>query len=267
MKLAEQFQFARKRGVPLIAIDTADARQTINSLKEICNGDSPLLQWDCLQGILSYNELGKDAIAQTGDPEQTIGSAEAFLAYIARLPERSIVFMLNAPLFWQTHSGPNPGVIQGIWNLRDLFKSDRRCLVLLGNGFILPSELSNDIVILDEELPSEERLAEIIDEIDKSASEKVPERPLLTEESRRKVVSAVIGLTEFAAEQAVSMAVRREGIDIDAAWQQKRKMVEATKGLTIYRGREKFSDIGGLTQIKDYLTKIVKGRKPPKAII
>src|SRR5438105_1061100 len=58
--------------------------------------------------------------------------------------------MLNPQRMWE-----QVDVLQAIWNLRDRFKSSGAMLVLLTTpGAILPSEIRNDVMVLDEPLPS-----------------------------------------------------------------------------------------------------------------
>ena len=46
-------------------------------------------------------------------------------------------------------------MVQGIWNLRDVFKAGGQMLVLVTPpGATLPVELQNDVMVIDEPLPA-----------------------------------------------------------------------------------------------------------------
>ncbi|MFA5767372.1 MAG: AAA family ATPase [Candidatus Paceibacterota bacterium] len=201
---------------------------------------------------------------------------------------------MHAALDWMD----NPIVRQAIWNLRDKYKVTGRSLVLFSEVIQLPESLKNDVIVIEEPMPNEEQLAECVKGLDARASacectrggQVEPrssckkcdgtgiklKRPQASEDAIGSVVEAVKGLPYFGAEQVVAMALRGEpvegqkpvcSIDLEHCWSSKRKQVEQTKGLSIHRGGEKFDDLGGLDQIKTYLSRIMTGRRKPKVIV
>jgi hypothetical protein len=263
MKWIERLRHARRVSVPIVAINTADPAATVREVGcELgkSNGDVPIVQWDVSRGVLPVNDAGRDVANMTGVGEDdiTIGQPTLFLARALSYPTNTIVFMANAHLYWDL----SPIVRQSVWNLRDQFKGDGRMLILLGPDMQPPPELRDDIVLIDEQLPDDEKLSAIVRECDSSRGE-----PLLTDEQVGKSVDAMRGLSAFAVEQSVAMALRRDGIDLDHLWENKRKQVELTKGLSVWRGADKFESIGGLHFIKEFLGRVIHGRRPPNAII
>jgi hypothetical protein len=179
-----------------------------------------------------------------------------------KFPERTILFVANAHLFLRKED-----VLQGVWNLRDTFKANGRTLVLLGAlSMSLPAELAQDVLMLDELRPSLEELSNIVRAQFGDADAGPPD-----EKTLNRAVDAVCGLAAFPAEQCVAMSfVRREGrieLDTDALWERKRKMIENVKGLSVWRGRETFADIGGVENAKSFLTEIMNGAEPPRIIV
>jgi len=122
--------------------------------------------------------------------------------------------------------------------------------------------------VLDESLPGDDDLMRIVQECDWARGEGIELKPKeLSEEQRDKAVEAVRGLNAFSAEQAVAMALRKDSIDLEHLWESKRKQIELTKGLSVWRGEESFADVGGLDFIKGFLQKIAGGKRPPNAIV
>jgi hypothetical protein len=238
--------------------------------------------------MTGYNPAGEKIAAAINDT----GEAMLPIAFLAKIissvvPKHSIVGMQGASDWLD-----NSIVKQAIWNLRDDFKRTSRTLVLLSDVIQLPSSLKNDVIIIDEELPSEEQLVALVKRLDEQVSrcncggdstckvcggtEIKTKRPVCNDNAVEHVVESVKGLPYFGAEQVVAMALRGHVvenqkpeccIDLDHCWMAKRKQVEQTKGLSIHRGGEKFADLGGLDQIKTYLTRIMTGRKQPKLIV
>jgi hypothetical protein len=85
-----------------------------------------------------------------------------------KLADDSILFMANIQMYWdrkQVGEG-SAMIIQGIWNLRDQFKAKGATLVLLTtSGTMVLTELAEDVLVLDEPLPTAEDLAKIVDQI------------------------------------------------------------------------------------------------------
>jgi hypothetical protein len=245
--------------------------------------------------MVGHNQAAMKAVGILNENPQITNPVE-FLCQVSNdntLPENTIVCMLSA-LDWME----NPIVRQAMWNLRDKFKGAGKSLVLLSEVIQLPGSLKNDVVVIEEPMPNEEQLAECIRGLDKLASQcectnhgknaprancarcdgsgEKKSRPLASDGAIDRVVEAVKGLPYFGAEQVVAMALRNapvegqvpaSGIDLEHCWVSKRKQVEQTKGLSIHRGGEKFADLGGLDQIKTYLSRIMQGRRQPKVIV
>ncbi|NKE70203.1 AAA family ATPase [Candidatus Manganitrophus noduliformans] len=264
--LIEQLRAARRVSVPLAAIITADPAETISAIQKSA-ADSPLVGWDIIRGMLGINEKGIDAVnaaVSGGASEGGLLGAEALtnnpidaLTRAEKLPEGTILFFHMAHRLLQ-----GEGVSQAIWNLRDQFKRDNRMLVLLAPELTLPAELSQDVLLLEEPLPSAEDLARIIREVHAAAD--VPEPDPKTLE---RAVNAIRGLAAFPAEQVAAMSLTKKGVRISDLWDRKRQMIRQTPGLSVWDGPERFSNIGGVTYVKEFLTRILFGNAAPRAIV
>ena len=262
MKIREQFVNARKFGVPLIAIETSDPGATIATLTQALNGDKkhPALSWDIVRGMKAVNEYAKEPLKRLAPSEEealNLINPTNMLSRILDLPDKSVVFMYNAPRFYE-----NEAVAQGIWNLRDEFKATGRTLVLLGPSIKLPSELYYDVILFDEPLPSDADLGSIITGVHEYAGLKPPK-----DEQQKSLVQAARGLATFPAEQAVALSLSKEGVNIEKLWELKRKMIEQTPGLTMYIGGPTFDDIGGITRLKDFGRRLFAGPERPSVIV
>ena len=263
MHYLEKLRHARRVSVPLVGINTPDPAATVRAVAKKFgdNGEPiPIVQWDACRGVLAVNDAGKPVAALTGDGEDdaTIGEPVLFLSKAADYPEGTIAFLANPQLYWDLR----PTMAQALWNLRDQFKADRRMLILLGNDVQPPAIIKDDLVVLDEPLPGDEELHTIVRECDE-----IRENGRMDEKDRCKAVEAVRGLNAFATEQSVSMSLRKDGIDLDHLWESKRKAIEQTKGLSVWRGKESFGDVRGLDFGKKFLRRIVSGKRPPNAIV
>jgi hypothetical protein len=153
--------------------------------------------------------------------------------------------------------------MQGIWNLRDSFKATGRMLVLLAvPGATLPMELGQDVLVLDEPLPSATHLVRIVRETFHAANLAEPERAKID-----RAVDALIGLAAFPAEQALAISLVKRELDTEDLWERKQQVIEQTPGLSVWRGGETFDDLGGLSNVKSFLHAVLAGVDPPRVIV
>jgi hypothetical protein len=259
------FTAARRVSTPLINIRTADAASTIQILMASLNGSADktaLLHWDVIRGLVGMNGAGQraaSAVLGAGDPAMVSARPTDALVLAEKLPEDVILFAANMQEFWY-----DPAVAQAIWNLRDANKAGGKVLVLMTTmGAILPPILSKDVLVLDQPLPSTEDLAEIVKaEFATESKGGVPDDQTLD-----KAVDALIGLAAFPAEQCTAMSLSKGALDLKGLWERKRSMIEATPGLTVWRGGEIFADIGGCDNAKAFFLRVIDGKRRPRVIV
>src|SRR5947209_2862081 len=252
---------ARRVGTPLLAVRTADPASAITQVCASVNGKQsppPLLVWDFVGGLQGRNEAGKSAVVKVlGENSPMLGAGDV-LAIVQRIAADTMIFLLNPQRLWE-----QPDVVQGIWNLRDVFKAGGQMLVLVTPpGATLPIELQNDVMVIDEPLPSTEDLARLVAETFESASVLAPDDVTVS-----KAVDALVGLAAFPAEQVLAMSLSKSGLDLERLWERKCQAVEQTPGLTIWRCGETFDQIGGCENIKRFLTAVLLGREAPRVFV
>lgn len=255
----QQFKAARRVSAPIVVLRTADQIAAVSAIQQSFNGSPPpMITWDLARGMAPLNPEGEEAFRDLDvEPIMTANPAET-LGLALKLPAKSILFCYNFHRVIQ-----EPSVSQGVWNVREDFKTDGRTLVLLGPDMTLPAELQADALVIDEPLPTEQQLATIIlSQLDAAGIAAKVDEPTLV-----KATDAVAGLAAFPAEQAVAMSLSPEGIDVAGLWERKRQAIEQAPGLSVWRGSETFDDIGGVDNAKGFGRSILAGTIPPRAIV
>jgi len=177
---------ARRVSTPLVSIRTADPALTISRIEEAVGKDAAIVQWDIVRGLVRVNDAGTKEIGKVlGERDSaSVGPVDALVA-ACQLGEDAVLVFANAQRFWN-----DPQVAQAIWNLRDVFKANGRTLMLLTTpGAVLPDELTQDVLVLDEPLPAVEDLTRLLEET--MAAAEVPE---LESDASGKAVDALLGL-------------------------------------------------------------------------
>lgn len=280
-----QFKAAISCTTPIIGITTADQFATMARIVERMNGNRAFISWNSSGGFEARNNLAKDYLAKFAfdgtnpweitQPEMAVkacANAQGSSEEEGKKFGGTITFILNAQHWFDNHQ-----FVQGICNLRDIYKGNSCCLVLLGPQLKLPPELAADVVVLDEPLPNAGELEKIVRDIHEQAElEALPENVY-------RAVEAIQGLSAFSAEQVTAMSLKVEDsgrktkdgqpipvfteLDLDALWERKRQSVEQTPGLSISREGMKFADMGGLGVAKEYLKDLLSGQARPNAIV
>lgn len=256
---------ARRAGTPLLAVRTADPASAMTQVSSSLNGksDVPILAWDIMNGVQARNKVGQDACSGVfGEKGIAAGPADILLALqkgsAAKAFADAVVFLHNPQRMWE-----QVDIAQGIWNLRDAFKVGGQILVMVTSpGAVLPIELQNDVMVIDEPLPSVDDLREMIPAMFESAELPTPDADLLNQ-----ATDALVGLAAFPAEQALAMSLSKKGLDLERLWDRKCQAVEQTPGLTIWRGGETFAEIGGCENIKRFLGAVLNGQEAPRVVV
>jgi hypothetical protein len=269
------FRSARRAGVPIVAIESADPAATIVQCAKALNGShdsTPQIRWDIVRGLIALNTLGGHVLSHFADELPLNSPANCLATLVSKSDKLSVMpeSELEKPedkrravagILYMVHSNrwlEDTECMQAVWNARDAFEPIGFTLVLIGPSIKLPVELKNDVVIISEPLPGHEELGKILDHIADDAQ--------LTEEKigdRDIVIDTMSGTSAFGAKQILAMSVTKDGINRDTLWNRQKKMIEQTKGLSVWRGGETFEMLGGLWAIKDYLTRIVTSGKTP----
>lgn len=258
-KITDSVAAAHRCSVPLVAIETPDPAATMRQIVDQVSNGTPKACWNVVDGFQKLNEQGDEIIRVTGGCPGNVLEA---LRKINAAPEESIVFIMMGDR-WMTA----PPVIQAIWNLRDEFKTNGRMLVLLcTDAGGMPPELKHDVVIFSEPLPDDEHLGQVLDDLCATAGvggEKLD----ISDDVRERVIDAVRGLSAFEAEQVIAMSIKKDGVSVSDCQERKRKMVEQTKGLSVFTESHSFDDLAGLEQVKRYIAGLMNGPMRPKAVV
>ena len=164
----EQFLEARLVSTPQVVIRTHDAFATTKAIAKAFDKreDMPFISWDAINGLKGLTDAG---VTEIGDmlkptetaPAETVDLSVA-LGVLASASKDVIAFIHNPHLVWDT----DKKVLQGILNLRDDYKANGNMVVfLLGVGDELPSEIGQDVLVLEVPLPTREQLASIVKSI------------------------------------------------------------------------------------------------------
>lgn len=280
MNIITNLKYHLDRSTPIIAITSPDpislASNAVSS--EELSSKYAVFTWDIVTGFSAGNPLAVAAWQRVGElvnnlPDEDAAKEDFSLTYgnsgrdgdpsmaldLCRLlPSRCVVIIKHAAAILK-----DPKMQQAVMNLRNIFKSDQRSVVLVSSWFTLPECLRNDTVIIDEPLPDRNYIESMITSVTQSAGLDFN----ALGQDMRAVVDAVSGLPSFQTEQALSLSIQREGFDIARLIKLKEQLVNQTKGLSVHFQTEDYQTIGGLEGFKQYINRLMTGNRPPQVIV
>ncbi|MCY2990741.1 MAG: AAA family ATPase [Planctomycetota bacterium] len=222
-------------------------------IAQMCRDESwRLAVWDIERGLhLPGQANSLTADAGGNDPLAAIRSLNA----LTSADSSALLVMVNAHRFTQSAE-----IVQALAQQVSSGKTNRTFVIILSAVVAIPTELEKLFVVLEHDLPSREQLAEIARGIAVEDGE-LPEGPELD-----TVLDAAAGLTRYEAESAVSLSlVRHRRVTPEAIWDLKSGMLKKSGLLSLHRGSEDFSGLGGLSSLKAFCKRslLQTGRSNP----
>jgi hypothetical protein len=275
----ELFIDARAIGTPYVGVRTFDAPSTINNVKRAIDAEhakdpeyassenTPLIVWDAIHGLKGIGDENNDGSKALQNMSRLSGVELAAtvdlaiaLGVLEFAQENVVAFIHNPQLFWTT----DPKVIQGICNLRDLFKANGNMLVpMFGYGDELPTELQQDVLVLDEALPTVDELKAVVVDTFKEAA-KVDKYKACAKGPSLELVQAaaqaLIGMPLFPSEQATAMSLDKLNgtLDVKQLWSRKRSIVSQRRGMTLCQPEETMVDMYGNRGFASFAKKLME---------
>lgn len=220
-----------------IWIESHEHQEALTEIAELCRDEQwQLATWDIDAGL---NIPGQSETETSGsDPLAAIRAVNA----LATPDGTAIIVLQNFHRFMQSAE-----VAQALSRQIIAGKQNRTIVVVLSSVVQIPTELEKMFVVVEHDLPDREQLAEIARGIATEAGE-LPEGNEL-----QTVLDAAAGLTRMEAENAFSLSLVRQGrITADAVWELKTQTLKKSGLLSLHRGTEDFSSLGGLSALKAF---------------
>ncbi len=266
--MIEQFERARKRATPLISVQTQNWQGTWRKLSKVQVREipDPAVLWNFIKGTTAINTEGQQIMSlfvDSAGEDVTKGNPVAFLTALAGIDSKiSAMCFFVLPRDILSGEGADGAMLQAISNLRDPLKAAGASLVILSADIEFPPFLQQDIITYTDPLPDAEALTSIVRDAHKTFNLDAPD-----EKTELKAVDALRGLSDFSAEQAAFMCISKEGLDLDMLWNQKREMINQTKGLSVWEGKQKYDAVGQCESVKGFITDIFNGKDAPRTIV
>lgn len=257
-----------KAAVPLLAVQTADPAEVVRAVmsygEKSTEAKIPILLWDVMHGIIALNDSGKDPATDLNDgkPEEAsiiTGRPDEALRSLETKLTKSVIIVFHG--LADMIKDPAAGIVvrQALWNLRDILKSTGTLLIMtvpLGWKNPFPNDIAVDVM----PFPTRDEIKDIVTSLLSSTGLELPK-------DLNPSIDALTGLSSYAVEQTTALSLSKKGINMESMRARKRQQIRETDGLSVYAGKEKFDDLGGVEQAKKMFRDLLKGKRKPGAIV
>ncbi|HMC12207.1 MAG TPA: AAA family ATPase, partial [Pirellulaceae bacterium] len=228
-------------------IQSHEHEDALAEIAQLCQREAWRLGvWDVERGLAVAGASSESAASPAHDPLTAIRT----LSSLAAPDGSALLVLVNFHRFLQSAE-----VVQAMARQIALGKHQRTFLVVLAPLVQLPPELEKLFVVISHDLPPREQLAEIARGIATEASE------LPAGEAFEGVLDAAAGLTRYEAEGAFSLSLVRHGmLQPETIWELKTQTLVKSGLLSLYRGDERFEQLGGLDALKAFCLRALRAR-------
>ena len=240
---------------PITYVVTWEEERVERCLREIAAArNKNLFVWTITQGIVKSGSDTQHTKSGSGNTSDPLAALDAVVNQV----EPAIYLFKDFHRFTE-EDRCNLTVIRRLrdvaHHLRDTYKS----IVITSPLMRIAPELSKDVTVIDFGLPEPDEFNRLLDRIIDDVKDNPKVRIDLDSEAREKLLRAARGLTLKEAENVFAKTLVTDGRlsadDVDIVFSEKQQVIKKSGLLEYYAAQEKFSDVAGLTNLKDWLRK------------
>ncbi|MCW6035181.1 AAA family ATPase [Spirulina subsalsa FACHB-351] len=242
-ELMAQLSLMMRSRYPLIYILSVEEDPVEQLLAQVARQSIPpreVLIWDIVRG---WNDNSSNRNSVMGALErirrQDVANASIFVL-------KDLHFILRYPTNPQ-----NAPVVRELKNLAADLKRTRHTLILLSHTLEIPTELAEEITVVDFPLPDSPEIIQLIDSV------VAPERLKMSELAKEQLVKACQGLSRVRIQRVLAKALAaKEQVnetDIDGILEEKKQAIRQTGMLEFFTSQESLKSVGGLENLKQWV--------------
>jgi hypothetical protein len=238
-----------KANTKLIQIISYETHRVHGMLVKTANElDKDLFIWNRVEGIKKWNK-NKRSFEIEDEEKQLPDTVIDFF-----IEKEKLILLLED--FYPDLTADKPRMIKTFRNIA-LQNSADKTLILSQPFFQLPKELEKDVHILDLPFPNFEDIKAIYKKV--CTAHDIPNE----DNPDNELIESALGLTIMEAEKAFALAYIENGslsgAEVPLIIREKENIIKKSGYLEYYHPKEEMKDVGGLANLKNWLTKRGRG--------
>ncbi|MBE9516872.1 MAG: AAA family ATPase [Proteobacteria bacterium] len=235
-------------GAPVVVVETHEERRLVDIFRHIAiKLGLPVHQWAITEGLARI-DIDYPADALSKDPETVV----------RQLKEHKGAGIY---LFLDFHPYiKDPVILRTVREIAQSHSKLKKTIVFISHRFEVPAEIKRYVSHFELPLPSRESLKKLVsDEARKWAASNSGKRVKADQRSLDSLVSNVSGLSLDDARRLIRNAIYDDGVlsysDIPELMEAKYQLLNTDAVLSYEYDTARFSEVGGLARLKDWLAK------------
>ena len=238
---------------PILYIISSEEMRVQNVVEEIARKrQKKAFEWSYSTGIVPVGtsiQSQKHRNAATKDPLAALDQV------IEQVEPAIFIFKDFHPFLTKN----NFAIVRKLKEIALHLKNSFKTIVLISPVMEIPTELEKEMTVLNYPLPSREDLSELLDKIITDVKQFKQVIIDLDDAGRERLLQAALGLTLGEAENVFAKIIvkdeRLSGDDVNEVFAEKQQIIRKSGLLEYYATSEGFASVGGLTVLKEWLSK------------
>lgn len=238
---------------PILYIISSEEMRVQNVIVEIAQKrQKKVFEWTFSNGIVPAGtsiQSQKSRSASTKDP------LAALDLVIEQVEPAIFIFKDFHPFLTKN----NFAIIRKLKDIALHLKNSLKTIVLISPVMEIPAELDKEVTVINFPQPTKEDLGELLDKILYDIRDRKQVQIDLDGEGRERLLQAALGLTLGEAENVFAKIIvqnqRLAAEHVNEVFAEKQQIIRKSGLLEYYAANEDFSNVGGLTILKDWLNK------------
>lgn len=274
MSFSAELEVLIRARYPILYVQTAEELRVLPLVLEIASRrGKKVFEWAHSTGLVPAGtsiQSQKSRSAATKDPVAALDQV------LDQVEPAIFVFKDFHPFLVKS----NFAVIRKLKDVALHLKNSFKTIILISPVVEIPAELDKEITLLSFPLPAKEDLSHLLDRILTDLRELKQVCIDLDDAGRERLVQAALGLTLGEAENVFAKIIvkdaRLSGEDVNEVFAEKQQIIRKSGLLEYYASQETFDNVGGLSILKDWLSKRSAaftaearafGLPPPKGVL
>jgi hypothetical protein len=253
MNIRNEIETLIRARYPILYIITNEEMRVQNLVVEIAaKRQKKAFEWTYSNGIVP---AGASIQSQKGRNGATKDPLAALDQVIEQVEPAIFIFKDFHPFLTRN----NFAIIRKLKDIALHLKNSFKTIVLISPVMEIPAELDKEITVLNFPQPEKEDLAALLDRIVTEVKDIKQVQVDLDSEGRERLLQAALGLTLGEAENVFAKIIvkgQRLGSEhVNEVFAEKQQIIRKSGLLEYYAAEEDFTSVGGLSVLKDWLTK------------
>jgi adenylate kinase family enzyme len=251
--LKKEIEVLIRARYPILYVVSSEEMRVQNLVVEIAQRrQKKVFEWSFTTGVVPAGtsiQSQKNRNAATKDPLMALDQV------IEQLEPAIFIFKDFHPFLTRN----NFAIIRKLKEIALHLKNSFKTIILVSPTLEIPAELEKEITLLNFPLPTREDLGALLDKIVEDVKQFRQVKIELDEAGRERLLQAALGLTLGEAENVFAKIIvkdeRLSGEDVNEVFAEKQQIIRKSGLLDYYATEENFSNVGGLSVLKDWLDK------------